>query len=273
MLRKTLSLLMILTAPAAFGQTVTLTLTSSKNGLTVTAGTAIDWTISFTDSTGDNQGLALLCVDLTQDPNNPAKFDIPKAAAAPSGMAKFARPQGVTNPNEGGINGYQGVQRGTAGSKNLLQIGGAQNTFGTARTAGSGVAENANVSSGIGQSGSTSLANGNFNAPSTAGTYTYSLANGFANVLVQRNSPPAISTVKQATVAVSGGSFTFTVGGSVCTGDLNGDNHVDLSDLAALLANYGLASGATYSQGDLNGDGKVDLSDLAALLAVFGNNC
>ena len=58
-----------------------------------------------------------------------------------------------------------------------------------------------------------------------------------------------------------------------CPGDLDGDNDVDLSDLAALLAGYGITSGATYEDGDLDGDGDVDLADLAALLAVYGVPC
>lgn len=59
---------------------------------------------------------------------------------------------------------------------------------------------------------------------------------------------------------------------SPCPGDLNGDRAVDLSDLAALLANYGQV-GVPPSAGDLNGDGNVDLADLAALLAQYGVIC
>jgi len=58
-----------------------------------------------------------------------------------------------------------------------------------------------------------------------------------------------------------------------CLGDLDGDWDVDLSDLAQLLANYGMTGGATYEDGDLDADGDVDLSDLAALLAVYGTTC
>jgi len=58
-----------------------------------------------------------------------------------------------------------------------------------------------------------------------------------------------------------------------CFGDLDGDNDVDLADLAILLSNYGMTSGAEYEDGDLDGDGDVDLSDLAALLAVYGTTC
>ncbi|MFN0135986.1 MAG: hypothetical protein ACKVS9_07680 [Phycisphaerae bacterium] len=58
-----------------------------------------------------------------------------------------------------------------------------------------------------------------------------------------------------------------------CVADLNCDCAIGLSDLAALLSNFGVASGASADEGDLNGDGAVNLSDLAAQLAVFGSNC
>ena len=55
-------------------------------------------------------------------------------------------------------------------------------------------------------------------------------------------------------------------------GDLNGDSRIDLSDLAAFLANYGISQGATFVDGDFNSDGAIDISDLAILLAVYGVN-
>lgn len=58
-----------------------------------------------------------------------------------------------------------------------------------------------------------------------------------------------------------------------CPDDVNGDLRVDLSDLAVLLANYGLTGGATHAQGDLNGDGNVELSDLTELLSTYGIPC
>jgi hypothetical protein len=61
--------------------------------------------------------------------------------------------------------------------------------------------------------------------------------------------------------------------GPECFGDLDGDNNVDLTDLAQLLGNYGTTSGAQYEDGDLDGDGDVDLADLSALLAVYGTPC
>ncbi len=56
-----------------------------------------------------------------------------------------------------------------------------------------------------------------------------------------------------------------------CYGDLDHDGSVGLSDLAALLSNYGGAG--TYGQGDLDLDGDVDLADLATLLGVYGGVC
>lgn len=63
--------------------------------------------------------------------------------------------------------------------------------------------------------------------------------------------------------------------GANCTGDLDGSGSVDLSDLAAVLAGYGTASGSANFNPDLDltGDGVVDLGDLAELLALFGTVC
>lgn len=58
-----------------------------------------------------------------------------------------------------------------------------------------------------------------------------------------------------------------------CPGDLNQDRSVNLSDLAVLLAHYGMPTGAQPGDGDLDADGDVDLQDLAGLLANFGSSC
>lgn len=60
---------------------------------------------------------------------------------------------------------------------------------------------------------------------------------------------------------------------NVIVGDVNNDNLIDLGDLAAVLANYGMSSGAVYADGDFDGDGDVDLSDLAGMLASYGATC
>lgn len=54
-----------------------------------------------------------------------------------------------------------------------------------------------------------------------------------------------------------------------CTGDLTGDDRIDLADLNLVLANFGQAT----PDGDANADGTVDLADLNTVLAAFGQNC
>ncbi|WP_193213243.1 immunoglobulin-like domain-containing protein [Luteolibacter marinus] len=164
-------------APTATTETVTLTLDSSHDGQSVAPGQVIDWTISFDVSTGDNSGLALLVTDLAQDPGNPDTLDLPAGNAAPASMANFAGPLGFTGPG-----GFSGQQSGNPGALNLVQIGGAQNTLGSApadATQGQGTT----VVTGIGQGGGTILASGTFTAPTTPGTYTFNLANTLASVL------------------------------------------------------------------------------------------
>jgi hypothetical protein len=58
-----------------------------------------------------------------------------------------------------------------------------------------------------------------------------------------------------------------------CPGDLDGDNDVDLGDLAQLLAHYGVTGGASYEEGDLDEDGDIDLADLASILGAYGTTC
>ncbi len=62
------------------------------------------------------------------------------------------------------------------------------------------------------------------------------------------------------------------IGCTACSGDLDGDNDVDLADLSVLLANFG-SGNATPAMGDLDGDGDVDLTDLSGLLSAFGTTC
>ncbi len=215
--------------------TVSLTLTSPSAGQTVPPGSTVNWTIQVTVSTGDNYGLALIACDLVQDLNNPALFDIPPgdAASIPAIMSGFNRPAGISNPGENGApSGYIGVQRGTAGQKNLIQIGGGQNTFGQA---GSVIGTDPIVESGIGQSGPQAILSGSFVAPSVEGTYTFRLENAVANVLTSVGTPPQMSQVSQATVDLSGAVLTFTVGQEVCIGDMNGDGTISFGDINAFV--------------------------------------
>lgn len=275
----------------AGAQTVSVSLTSPQNAQTVSPGATVSWTISFTTSLGDNQGLALLSADLVQDEDNPAFVDLVPAATVPVAMTNFSRPAGISNPGEANpATGYGGVQRGAVGARNLIQIGGGQNNFGVAQPGGTGIAENASVTPGIGQSGSVTLASGSFAAPSVEGDYTVSLANVVANTLVQRNDPPAFSPASRATTSLAAGAITFTVGAGGCPNpDVRCDNAdifpdgaadcvVNISDLGALLANYQPGvGGKTRAQGDIfplgGGNGIVDLSDLGQMLSDFGADC
>jgi hypothetical protein len=263
-----------LTAGALATGTAALTLSSSVAGQNVAAGAPVDWTIQVTVSAGDNFGLALIACDLAADPNNPALFDIPPGTTIPTVMNGFNRPGGITNPGEGGaLSGFIGVQRGTAGQKNLIQIGGAQNTFGQAGTGG--MATDPNVDSAIGQAGPQTILSGSFLAPSAQGTYSFSLQNGVVNVLTQVQSPPQFSTVSRATVDVTAASFTFTVGGTT-PGDLNCDTVVDFDDInpfVLALSNpeaYALAyPDCNILNGDCNGDSLVDFDDINPFVGLL----
>lgn len=254
-------------------QTVTLSLSSPENGASVAPGATINWSINFTVSPGDNAGLALLSVDLAQAAANPAKFDIPPASAVPAAMANFSRPAGISNPGE--INpttGYIGVQRGAMGEKNLKQIGGAQNTFGQARPPGSGIAENANVTGGVGQSGSVTLASGSFTAPSVDGTYTFQIENAIANVMSAVNAPPAFSPVVSAGATLAAPSFSFTVAGVPCNAcDVNCDGQNNGNDIATFVNLLLTASppGCSPCAGDMDLSGTVTDADIAPLVTCL----
>lgn len=98
-----------------------------------------------------------------------------------------------------------------------------------------------------------------------------------------------VITMDTSTLGVMNGTLTITsdaveeptrlvtllgevISGAPCAGDVDGNNVVDLTDLAVILGNFGV-SPATRAQGDLDGNGVVDLSDLAEVLGQFGNTC
>jgi hypothetical protein len=279
---------MTATAALATG-TVTLTLESPAAGQTVPGGATVNWTIKVSVSTGDNYGLALLACDLVQAAANPAKLDLPPgdAATIPTAMAVFNRPAGITNPGEGGApSGFIGVQRGSAGERNLVQIGGGQNTFGTAMPPGSGIGENALVSSGIGQGAPQLVLSGSFPAPTTNGSYTFSLQNGTANVLTSVGAPPQFSQCTSATVDLAGASFTFTVGTTICVGDLNCDGVISFADInpfVTYLSNFtgwqAQFPGCDARNGDVNCDGVFgansfgDINPFVSLMTQCGSGC
>jgi hypothetical protein len=270
------SVLVLVTAGAALGQTVTATLESTQNGQTVAPGTAIDWIIKVTVSTGDNLGLAAIACDLVQDSGNPEKIDIPPGDpnSVDATMQQFSRPAGISNPGETyPASGYTGVQRGGVGFKDVVQIGGAQNTFGEA---GSTMGQDYTVQQGIGQSGPQVIASGKFDAPATEGGYTFRLDNVLANVLVTVGTPPEHSTVVPATTDASGAEFTFTVqiGPVICRGDTNCDNQIDFFDVNSFVDALvkEIYCDGTGDNADINGDGTPDFFDINPFVEMLTDN-
>jgi hypothetical protein len=265
-------------SPATATPTVTLTLESPQAGQTVRPGAMIEWTIKLSVSVGDNAGLALVACDLVQDAANAELFDIPPAesGSVDATMQDFTRPLGVSNPGEAGAGcGFIGVQRGEAGRKNLVQIGGGQNTFGVAGPPGIG--QDSVVSPGIGQGGVPQIVvSGSFAAPGTAGSYSFHLENGCGNVLNSVEPPPvppAFWPVSHAAVeGLLAAGFTFSVERPL--GDLNCDNVVNVADIPhfvqALLSPVGYDAdhdGDPYpacarSLADLNADSSADGLDI-----------
>lgn len=256
--------------------TVTLSLESNQSGANVVAGTTIDWEVTVSVSSGDNMGLALVGTDLNQDPGNPELFDLPPGdeGSIDATMTKFSRPEGISNPGEGdATTGFVGVQRGTPGEQNLKQIGGALNTFGEAGTT---IGTEPNVTPGVGQGSTQSIVSGSFAAPSTPGTYSFSLENAFANTLDSIGSPPDFSPVSAATVAYGQQTLTITV---VQPGDTNCDGEVDTFDIDAFIAALsGEAAydaqqpGCDFMTADVNGDGEVDTFDIDAFINLISGS-
>lgn len=84
-------------------------------------------------------------------------------------------------------------------------------------------------------------------------------------------------TVRGTAVNTGPSPFAVVVTGDVsencAAADINGDCHVDLSDLTLLLAAFGSCNGdpAYNADADLDASGCIDLADLSSLLAQFGS--
>ena len=200
----------------ATGGTVTLTLQRTDTfGANVNPGNLIEWEI-VAQVTTDNDGLALISVDLIQGETNPELIDL-DVADRPAAMVDFDRPNGIANPDPTDPSGpgtaYGGTQiAGATGGLNLIQIGGSQNTFGIA---GDTIGLDADVDTLIGHADQV-IASGSFDAPNTlGGPYTFDLLNGVANTLEDLPNPPAPERhwpVHEAVVDdTTSGSFSFTV--------------------------------------------------------------
>ena len=97
--------------------------------------------------------------------------------------------------------------------------------------------------------------------------------------MVIRTSPtPGIYTITVRATAVNTGPspYALAITGDVSEacpeGDVNGDCHVDLSDLSLLLAAFGTCTGdPNFNEAaDFDSSGCVELNDLSFLLSNFG---
>jgi hypothetical protein len=74
-----------------------------------------------------------------------------------------------------------------------------------------------------------------------------------------------IDTLTDGNWTIRGGSLQPMTPG--CSGDIDGNGEVDITDLLALLADFGTPAG------DIDGDGIGDINDLLILLSQFGSAC
>ncbi len=185
---------------ASFGPAATFEVEITATSSTAVApGGTVDYEITGLVSSGDNLGLALCGVDLTTDTGVGPQD---QAVEGPS-MGPFVMNDGITNPD-----GYGG----TVDADDLLQIGGGQNTIGNDGITPHPVFPVGVVVEGIAQGSSVVLATGTITAPAAPGTYTVSLVDPFANVLLA-DQGGGVYTVEAATASVgASGSFLIDVG-------------------------------------------------------------
>jgi hypothetical protein len=279
-----LALVTSIIAAAGIAQAATVAFSLSADKTTAAAGEDVTWTISveITDPAltggGNTPGLALAVVDLVQDGANPILIDIPQGdeGTIPAAMAGFSRPAGISNPGENGATtGYVGVQRGTAGEQNLVQLGGGQNTFGQPGTV---MGTDATVDPGVALS-SQVLVSGTLQIPAGAQNgevYTFSLANGLANVLESIGGAGVFSPVQAATVDANS-SISITVGGAAfAKADMNCDGNVDAFDISPFIlaltnpAQYAIDfPGCDINNGDVNNSGTLDAFDISPFITCI----
>lgn len=261
--------------PALAGGTVTLDLLSPQSGLNLRDGEAlpaIEWTITAKASAGDNMGFACVSVDLVQDLYNADSTVLRRADAVPTEMAGFDRPAGISNP----VGGYLGTQRGGYfGAVDIVQIGGAQNTFGAPPTTQPPLSDfglDVDVDANVGQTtGGQIVASGSFTPPMALGTYRFSIESPIVNTLDYVNAAPKGSPASPATVTMgpSGGEITFT---QCITADADGSFDVTVEDVAAfvdLLVGEVPVDAYTTCAVDLNDDGNVNGEDIQPFIETF----
>jgi hypothetical protein len=130
-------------------------------------GSQVDYKIWAELSDNNNEGLALLCFDLTYTGGALAQANAPTGAT----QLNFATPLGINNPA-----GFGGTPTGG----NLVQVGGAQNTIKNTFAA----IPTGSVITGVGANGARVLfASGTLDAPASPGSYTLDATQVVANVV------------------------------------------------------------------------------------------
>ncbi len=213
-----------------------------ENGQVIQAGTTIPWQIVAVAGGGASLGLAGVTADLLQYPLDPGVR--PPINLTPgtrgSGLANFDRPLGIANPIPGQITSSQSAFGGTLldtfndGYPGLIQIGGAQNTFGMPGTSYLGSSQTPVAGVGLQPQGQV-IATGFFTAPNVPGEYVLYLENVYVNYLKTIGGPGVPSEVASATVFTNG-FVTFTVVPNRL--DYNQDSVVNPDDLGDFITDY-----------------------------------
>jgi T5SS/PEP-CTERM-associated repeat protein len=77
--------------------------------------------------------------------------------------------------------------------------------------------------------------------------------------------PPSLPSGLNWSLDYGASALVLSFSSATNPGDLNSDGLVNRADLAILVGNLGMATGATLSQGDMNGDFKISLADVMML--------
>lgn len=213
-----------------------------------------------TDNDPGNGGLAFFCVDFTMSGPQTVSLDEALVVGPPGdgSMDLFVQPLGFDT-------GYGGSAVGSA----LMQAGGAMNTIGNNPAAEPFVAYPAAefIAFDVAHAEQV-LLEGALTLPAGAasGTYTLSLENVLANVVVDGQAPASFGVYAVAPATTVGDAVDVVVAGGSAA-DLNGDGVVNAADLAILLGDWGVVDPCPpMAPADFNGDCAVNAADLALLL-------
>lgn len=124
-----------------------------------------------------------------------------------------------------------------------------------------GRADNLGATISAGDHSTSSDAGGHFNLPLPPGSHALTIAmNGYL-----RANCPAVVITSGATLAAADVTLL--------SGDVNGDCDVDLFDLVAVAANFGLTPPAPPPHVDMNSDGQINILDVVMVAVNYGRLC